>query len=97
MYNLCIIIKSTNRKLLKKAVRYILSKINNCEYNICYVNMQYNDIRGGYCTYHYMCDINIHFNSKSLNTITILTYLLNHVNKFVNIQEMKIYEIDKKG
>ena len=44
-----------------------------------------------------MCDINIHFNSQSLNTITKLTYLLNRVNKFVNIQEMKIYEIDKKG
>lgn len=97
MYNLCIIIKSTNRRLLKKSIDYILSKINNCEYNICYVNMQYNDIRGGCRTYHYMCDINIHFNGKSLNAITKLTYLLNRVNKFVNIQEMKIYEIDKKG
>lgn len=100
MYELYMTFESTKRKSLKKSVDYVLNKINNSGYSIYYTNIEYNDIRGGCYNYHYnhyTCNIDIQFDSKAFDTITKLTYLLNRVNKFVNINVMKIYEINQKG
>lgn len=93
MYELYINLESTSRKSLKKSVNYIFNKLNNCGCHICYVSTQYYDIRIEYCYLHYKCNINVHFDGIVLNNMTKFTYLLNRVNKYVNINEMKFYEI----
>lgn len=95
MYELYINLESTRRKPLKKSANYIFNKLNNCGCHICYVSMQYYDIHTDYCYWRYKCNINVHFDGMALNTMTRLTYLLNRVNRYVNINEMKFYEVEE--
>lgn len=104
MFELRMEITKTRRKLLDKSVSYIIDKINDCGYSIHDISILYNK-HYSYPNSYYVCFINIEFENKILtdydyiqsSSISKLTYFLSHINKFADISEMQIKEINQKG